>query len=150
MIISPNHTSFTVSDMERSLAFYRDLLGFEVVSERVSGAEFASKITGIPGAELKVVYVRAGGYFLELIQYLAAEGERIEPRTNRPGSAHLCFNVDDIDKAYAKLVAHGVKVQHEPVEVGGGPNKGGRAMYFLDPDGFTIEFIQPPAVSGQQ
>ncbi len=147
MIVAPNHTSFTVSDMDRSVAFYRDLLGMEVISERTAPAEFASKVTGIPGAELKIVYLQAGGYKLELIQYLKSVGERIDPRTNRPGSAHLAFNVDDIDRAYAELSAKGVKFQSEPQLVGGGPNKGARAVYFVDPDGFTIEFIQPPAVA---
>lgn len=144
-ITSPNHTSFTVSNMERSLAFYRDLLGMEVISDRIAPAEFAEKITGIPGAELRVVYVQAGGYKLELIQYLKSQGERIDPRTNRPGSVHLGFNVDDVDQAYAELTAHGVKVQSPPMLVGGGPNKGGRGLYFVDPDGITLEFTQPPA-----
>jgi lactoylglutathione lyase len=143
LIVSPNHTSFTVSDMDRSLAFYRDILGMEVISERTAGVDFASKVTGIPGASLRVVYVESGGYKLELIQYLTAAGERIDPKTNKPGSAHLCFNVDNIDEAYRDLQAKGVKFQSEPVTVGGGPNKGAKAVYFLDPDGFTLEFIQP-------
>lgn len=130
--------------MDRSLAFYRDLLGMKVISERIAPVDFASKVTGIPGASMKVVYVEAGGYKLELIQYLTAQGEKVDPKTNRPGVAHLCFNVDDIMKAYQELSAKGVKFQSEPVEVGGGPNKGGKAVYFLDPDGITIEFIQPP------
>lgn len=143
MIIAPNHTSVTVSDMDRSLAFYRDLLGMEVISERIAPVEFASKITGIPGAELKVVYLQAGGYKLELIQYLAGQGEKIDPRTNRPGSAHLCFSVDDVDGEYERLSKAGILFRSPPQVVGGGPNKGGRGVYFVDPDGFTIEFIQP-------
>ena len=147
MITAPNHTSFTVSDMDRSLAFYRGLLAMELISDRIAKPEFASVVTGIPGAELRVVYVQAASYKLELIQYLAAQGEPIQPRTNRPGAAHLCFSVDDIDKAYADLTAQGVRVQSPPQLIPGGPNKDGRGIYFLDPDGFTIEFIQPAAPS---
>lgn len=143
MIIAPNHTSFTVGDMARSLAFYRDLLGMEVISDRIAKPQFAAVMTGIPGAELRVVYVQAAGYKLELIQYLAAQGEPLQPRTNRPGSAHLCFSVDDVDRAYADLTSKGVKVQAPPQVIPGGPNKDGRGIYFLDPDGLTIEFIQP-------
>ncbi|MHB1133799.1 MAG: VOC family protein [Chloroflexota bacterium] len=145
MIIAPNHTSFTVSDMDRSLAFYRDLLGFELVNDRLATSDFAGKMSGIPGAELRVVYVQAAGYRLELIQYLKAEGEPMDPRTNRPGSAHLCFNVDNVDETYALLTSHGVKAKAPPMVIPGGPNQNGRGFYFTDPDGFTIEFIQPPA-----
>jgi lactoylglutathione lyase len=145
VIIAPNHTSFTVGDMDRSLAFYRDLLGMEVISDRIAKPEFAAVVTGIPGAELRVVYVQAAGYYLELIQYLAAQGEPLQPQTNRPGSAHLCFGVDDVDRAYSKLVGSGVKVQAPPQVIPGGPNKNGRGIYFLDPDGLTIEFIQQAA-----
>lgn len=147
MIISPNHTSITVADMDRSLAFYRDLLGFEAISERFAPAAFASVVTGIPGAELKVVYVQAGGYRIELIQYLASQGEKIDPATNRPGSCHIAFNVDNLDEMVGRLRAEGVRFRSEPVTVGGGPNKDGRAVYFLDPDGVTLEFIQPPTTA---
>ncbi|MCL5108781.1 MAG: VOC family protein [Chloroflexi bacterium] len=147
MIIAPNHTSFTVSDMDRSLAFFRDLLGMELISDRIAGPEFAGKVTGIPGAELRVVYVQAAGYKLELIQYLKQQGEKLEPRTNRPGAVHLCFSVDDVDATYAGLVARGVKVQAPPQVIPGGPNKDGRGIYCLDPDGITLEFIQPAQAS---
>ncbi|MHB1006075.1 MAG: VOC family protein [Chloroflexota bacterium] len=145
MIVSPNHTSITVADMDRSLAFYRDLLGFEVISERFAPAEFASIVTGIAGASLKVVYVQAGGYRIELIQYVTAQGNILEPNTNRPGSCHIAFNVDDVQSMVGALKQKGIRFKSEPVTVGGGPNKGGRAVYFLDPDGVTLEFIQPPA-----
>ncbi|MDA8218962.1 MAG: VOC family protein [Dehalococcoidales bacterium] len=149
MKLTPNHTSFTVGDMDRSIAFYRDLLGMELISDRVAGPEFAAKVTGIPGAALRVVYLEAIGYKLELIQYTAGQGERIDPKTNRPGSAHLCFNVEDIRRAYADLKAKGVRIQGEPMVVGGGPNKDGLTIYMLDPDGITIELIQPPATANQ-
>ncbi len=144
IITGPNHTSFTVSDMDASVAFYRDLLGMEVISEREELPEFASRITGIPGAHLKITYLQApGGYWLELIQYLSPPGQKLDVRTHNVGSAHLAFNVGDVDRAYAELSARGVHMKSAPTLIERGPNRGGRGLYLADPDGITIELIQP-------
>ena len=68
MITSVNHTSFTVSDLDRSIFFYRDLLGMDLISLAGRDPAFVEKITGIPGANVKVAYLQAPGHRLELIQ----------------------------------------------------------------------------------
>ncbi len=141
-IVSVNHTSFTVSDVDRSVSFYRDL-GMKLISlaERDSG--FAEKITGIPGAHLKVAYLRApDGNQLELIQYFSPPGTKLDNRTHNVGSAHLGFNVDDLRGMYSVLKDKGVLFKSPPMEVPAGPNKGNLAVYCVDPDGFTLEFVQ--------
>jgi len=143
MILSTNHTSFTVSDVERSVAFYRDLLGFRLLSlaERPQG--FAEIATGIPGAHLKIAYLEApGGHRLELVQYLSPPGAKLDTRTNNVGSAHLALNVDDLRQVYQEFNAKGVRFKGEPIEVPAGPNKGNLMVYMLDPDDFTLELIQ--------
>ena len=143
MIVSVNHTSFTVADMDRSITFYRDNFGMKVISDRIALPEFASRITGIPGAKLRVVYMEVVGYWLEFVQYLEQQGPAIDPRTNSPGAVHFCFDVDDIDRDVAALRARGVPVRTaEPVLIGGGANKGGRNIFLSDPDGITIELLQ--------
>jgi len=146
MILSTNHTSFTVSDLDRSIAFYRDILGFELISLASREPSFAAKVTGIPGAHLKVAYVQAPGHRIELIQYLAPPGKKLDLATNNIGCGHLAFNVDDLKKMYIEMNAKGVPFKSEPLEVPAGPNKGGYAVYFTDPDGVTLEFIQAPTV----
>jgi len=142
MIIGTNHTSFTVSDVERSLAFYRDLLGMELISLAEREPAFAEKVTGIPGAHLKIAYLQAPGHRLELIEYLHPPGKRLDLRTNNIGCAHVAFNVDDLHALYADLKAKGVPFKSPPMEVAAGPNKGNLAVYFTDPDGITLEFLQ--------
>jgi len=143
MILTTNHTSFTVSDVERALAFYRDLLGFKLLSLAERPRGFAEIATGIPGAHLKVAYLEApGGHRLELIQYLHPPGVKLDARTNNVGSAHLAFNVDDLRQMYKELKAKGVRFKGEPIEVPAGPNKGNLMVYMLDPDDFTLELIQ--------
>ncbi|MDP3039641.1 MAG: VOC family protein [Deltaproteobacteria bacterium] len=146
MIINVNHTSFTVSDLDRSISFYRNLLGLELISLTGRDPAFSEKVTGIPGANLKIAYLQAPGHRLELIQYLSPSGEKLDCRTNNIGSAHLAFNVDNLPALYADLKAKGVQFKSEPLEVPAGPNKGTMAVYFTDPDGITLEFLQAPVV----
>jgi catechol 2,3-dioxygenase-like lactoylglutathione lyase family enzyme len=146
MITSVNHTSFTISDLDRSIAFYRDLLGMELMSLAGRDPAFVEKVTGIPGANLKVAYLQAPGHRLELIQYFSPPGKKLELQTNNVGCAHLAFNVDDLPKMYAEMKAKGVHFKSAPQEVSAGPNKGTLTVYFTDPDGITLEFLQTPVV----
>jgi len=147
MIASVNHTSFTVSHLERSISFYRDLLGMELISLAGRDPAFAEKVTGIPGANLKVAYLQApGGHRLELIQYFSPLGKKLDLQTNNVGCAHLAFNVDDLAEMYAALKAKGVQFKSPPQEVPAGPNKGTLTVYLTDPDGITLELLQAPVV----
>ncbi len=64
--------------------------------------------------------------------------------TNRTGVGHWCFMVDDLHAEYARLAALGVKFKAaQPVAIEHGVNKGGFTVYFTDPDGITLELVQP-------
>ena len=143
MIIATNHTSFTVRDVGRSVAFYRDLLGFRLLSLAERPPWFSELATGIPGAHLKTAYLEIpGGHRLELIQYLSPPGVKIDTRTNNVGSAHLALNVDDLRKMHQELKARGFRFKGDPIEIPVGPNKGNLMAYLLDPDDFTLELIE--------
>ncbi len=144
MYTSVNHTSFTVSDLERSIRFYTDALGMNLLNVSERDPAFSEKVTGIPGAHLRIAYVEAAGYRIELIQYLSPPGETLDTRTCNVGSAHLAFNVDDLQGMYERLSAKGVHFVSPPCVVPAGPNKGGKAVYLEDPDHNTLEFIEPP------
>ena len=143
-----SHTSFTVSDIDRSLAFYRDLLGMEVLVEVEREGEFIEEVVGFQGASLRIVGLKlpqGSDHILELIEYRAPHGQRLDLRTCNPGVAHLCFVTDDIHNAYESLRAKGVEFRSPPVRIPSGPSAGGYDAYFLDPDGITLELSQPPA-----
>ena len=90
-ILATNHTSFTVSDLDRSIAFFRDALGFEVTSKAPRNPEVVSRITGIPGTEMVIAFVRGPGHSLELIQYLGPKEGRGRVRALPcPSSASSC------------------------------------------------------------
>ncbi|MFN8525965.1 MAG: VOC family protein [Chloroflexota bacterium] len=143
--LSANHVGITVSNLERSVAFYRDLLGFTVRYERGEvKAEYMPTLVGIPGARLKIAGLDIPGLHLDIIEYLAPPGGTEACKTNDVGNAHIGFTVDDMWAAYRALSAAGVRFKSEPVSPSQGPNKGGWAVYFWDPDGITLEMIQRP------
>ncbi len=144
-ITGVNHTSFTVSNLDKAVAFFRDVLGAAVLSVADRPKDFSERVTGVRGARLSIGYVKLGGHKIELIQYLEGQGTTLDVSTNNVGSGHICFNVDDARALQRDLQARGVKFVSEPMEIPIGTNKGGFATYFKGPDGITIEFIQPPA-----
>jgi len=143
------HTGLTVSDLERSVAFYRDVLGLEVVSQWDSAQPYLRTIVGFPDAELRIALLRlpatpaASGHHIELLEYRSPHGVRGDARTCNPGNVHVAFMVDDLDRVYAELSAKGVRFKSAPVAVEHGRNKGAKAVYLRDPDDITLELIQP-------
>lgn len=144
-ITSTNHTSFTVSSLDRAVALFRDALGFELLNRSGRDPDFTETVVGVPGARIEVAYLQAPGHRLELIEYLAPEDRgRVECRPCDAGFAHVCFDVDDVDAALAAVEPAGLKPLNPPALLTMGPNKGGKVVYTRDPDGITVEFIQAP------
>jgi catechol 2,3-dioxygenase-like lactoylglutathione lyase family enzyme len=145
-VLSTNHTSFTVSDLDRSVAFFRDVLGFEVTSKAPRNPDVVSRVTGIPGTRMMIAYVRGAGHSLELIQYLGPEEGRGRVRALPcdVGFAHVAYDVDDIEAAIAASAEHEVRLVGEVAVIDQGPNTGGKVAYLQDRDGVTIEYIQRP------
>ncbi len=140
------HTGFTVEDIERSIAFYRDVLGMTLVRRQTGTAPYLATITGFEGVRLEIALLQPadGGSLLELLQYVTHPAAPTDRATNRPGNGHLCFKVTDLRAACAELTRRGVRLVSEPAEITAGTHRGGWAVYLRDPDGFTIELYQPP------
>ena len=68
-VLATNHTSFTVSDLDRSIAFFTEALGFEMLNRAPRDPQLVAGITGIAGADIEVAYIQGPGHRLELIQY---------------------------------------------------------------------------------
>ena len=142
MISDIRHTSFTVSDMERSVAFYRDILGMEVVWDSVeAGAVFkgpeTDSLTGCPGTELHIVFLGINEKLIELIAYTPTGKPLAENKANDTGSAHVCFKTENIQALYEKLVANEARLHCAPQSMGGV-----KVMYFRDPDGIILEAME--------
>jgi len=145
-IISADHTGITVSNLERSLAFWRDILGFELSHTAHQTGAMAKEITGVAGAELKLAVLRApGGHKIELLEYLAPpDRKRLALEPCDVGSVHVALLVDDLDAVLESIAASGWKAAGKPQTLKTGPNAGKRVVYVRDPDGTTIELMQRP------
>ena len=150
MVRTVFHFSFTVSDIEKSIRFYRDLLGMELVHRQVQDNAYTCQLVGYPDARLLVAQFKfrnlpaISGHVLELVQYVRPPGVRLDTRTQNVGSAHMAFLVDDAEQEYERLTRLGVRFRNPPVAITEGINKGGKAAYFLDPDEITLELLQVP------
>lgn len=140
MDLAVGHTGFVVSDMGRSLAFYRDILGFAVEQDVERTGQYIEEMVRIPGARVRTVVLNAHGHLLELVQYRSPQGKPVEARNCDPGKGHLAFWTSDIKEAYEYLSSKGVQLLSPPQK---GPS-GGYGVYFLDPDGITLELNQRP------
>src|SRR5215212_337424 len=117
-IIGTDHTSYTVSDLTRTLAFYRDLLGFEVVWERAEIVHnYWRAVVGFPDAIARDAMLRVPGsdYQIELIEYKHPRGVPQNLTPNNPGSSHVSYLVDDLQSFFARLKEANVQFISEPV-----------------------------------
>ncbi len=145
-IIAADHTGFTVSNLERSLAFWQDVLGFELSHRAHHAGDLASEVTGVPGAEIALTVLKGYGHKIELLEYLAPSDRKqhIDLRPCDVGLVHVALTVDNLDSILNTIAASGWKTAGTPQTLKSGPNTGKRVVYVRDPDGTTIEFMQPP------
>jgi len=150
-INAADHAGITVSNLERSLEFWQNVLGFKFSHRAHQTSEMASEITGVAGAEIKLAVVKApGGHKIELLEYLApADRKKVDVRPCDVGSVHIAFTVDNLDAVLQKIAASGWKAAGKPQTLKSGPNAGKRVIYVRDPDGTTIEFMQQEETEGQ-
>ena len=133
------HVGLTVKNLERSLAFYRDVVGMQP-GERfeVTSPEFDT-LTNNPGAQLRVCYLTAGSFMLQLIEYVARGGMTLDLHHNNIGSPHMSFYVPDVETKYREVRQRGdVRVTSGLVQIA--PTM--RSFYTEDPDGVPVEFLQ--------
>jgi lactoylglutathione lyase len=146
-VIGAHHTSFTVADLNRSVEFFRDVLGLELLFVREVFADYFDRIVGLPKCEVHAALFRIpnSNHHVELFQYLEPLGTPHSSKPCDPGSCHLCLLVDDLPQLYEKLKAKGVACVSEPVTITAGPNRGALALYLRDPNGVLIELFQRPS-----
>src|ERR1700730_12562624 len=146
-IVAADHTGITVSNLERSLAFWRDVLGFEFSHTAHQKAEMAEQIIVGKGAELQLAVVKApNGHKIELLEYLAPADRKkdVDLQPCDVGHVHVAFTVENLEPLLKKIAASGWKAAGEPQKLTTGPNAGKRVIYVRDPDGTTIEFMELP------
>lgn len=140
MIRGVHHVAISTPDLARIVAFYRDVIGAEVVYEGgwEAGSEVIDTIVGLPNSHAKQAMLKLGNAYLEFFEYVTPKGATKNPDygVNDHGYTHFCLDVKDIDAEYARLSAAGVRFNCPPPAFEGGPI---RATYGRDPDGNVLE-----------
>ena len=143
------HVGLTVTDLDRSVAFYRDVLGLSYLGEMEMKGPETEKLFQRKGCKARVAYLNGSQELaappVELIQFVGQETEHQAGDLFRTSISELCFAVEDIDREYQRLKELGVEFLSEPqtfdsTEYGFGKS---RAVYFRDPDGIVLELLQP-------
>ncbi len=136
------HIGVCVSDLERSVAFYRDVLGCKEVGRIATGGEPSERLLELPGVQLEAVYLEREGYRIELLYFPSpgAVGPAAPRPMNQLGITHFSLRVDDLDAICAALgragghVLPGTRMDHGNTHV----------CMAVDPDGTRLELIQAP------
>lgn len=139
MIVGIHHVAISVPDLDRALAFYRDLLGFEVVQQSGWDGDFADadRAIGLEGTAARMAMLKAANAFVELWQYQHPVPEN---RVSRPcdlGYPHMALQVRGMAEEYRRLRQGGMEFVGEPVDFGTSS-----AIYGRDPFGNVIELYE--------
>ena len=142
MIQYLGHVGLGVSDMARSLEFYRDFIGMEVTMDLDISDDRIARVIGIPGAKCRIVHLKLGEGILELFQYSHPAGKNMAEATRQCdyGLIHIGFEVNDFHTHIEQLRQRGVELLGEPVEF----RPDVWVAYFRGPDGEVCELRQRP------
>jgi catechol 2,3-dioxygenase-like lactoylglutathione lyase family enzyme len=134
------HLVVGVTDMDRALSFYRDVLGMEVVFETlISGESFDAVLHAKRKQEGRVVGGLLGGLMVELLSLGAGAPDQKPPRRGVTGLHNVSLSVPDLDDAHRRITDAGYTSDQAPFEIGRV-----RMFFVKDPDGTPVEFIELP------
>lgn len=138
-VIRPHHTAFCVTDFDVVLAFFVDLLGFEVEADTERTEPELAIITAVRDARIRLAMLRLGDYRIELFCYSGSKHKPgIHPQ-DKNGLTHIGFEVSDVDAVYERILAAGYRTTSPPIELRKGRSK---LIYVYGPEELVVEFIE--------
>jgi len=142
-VVRVGHLGICVSDLERSVHFYRDLCGFRPLTEVHVKGEESDRLLRLRGVDQRTVFLERDGLRLALFSFLAPRPVGGEPRAmNQLGMAALMLRVDDLDATLERFRSAGTRVLEETYVHH--PDYGSKLVFVCDPDGTLIELIEIP------
>ena len=143
------HVGLTVSDLDRSIAFYRDILGLEFQGEIFMAGEETDRLFRMKDTKARVAYLNGSKAIeappIELIQFVDNKVKKVKGNLFTTSISEVCFYTDDIERVYNSLIENHVECLSEPQYFDFRADGFGesRAFYFRDPDGIILEMMQP-------
>lgn len=138
---SIRHFGIVVNDLEKSLHFYRDLLGLKIQREMMEEGEFIDNISALQKVKVKTIKMSAdSGSLVELLWYKSHPRKpNLKKEICEIGASHLAFTVDNLDYEYKRLKENGVKFNCPPQI---SPDGKAKVTFCRDPDGTLIELVE--------
>ena len=142
MITGFNHTSFTVPDITLAVSFWSDVLGFACSGIVERRGAWVEAVTGVAGARIKVAHLHGYGHHMEFIEYAGGTRERPTGQPDRPGTGHVCLEVEDIRETERIMRAAGATGVGTMTEISDPDMTPCVAGYLRDPSGIIIELLE--------
>lgn len=140
MIKNIRHTGIVTAELEPSLHFYRDLLGFTITKEMEEGGPYIDNMSGLDNVAVKTIKMAApDGALIELLHFQSHLLEKRPRNFNDIGIAHMAFTVEDLDEAYNQLKSAGVPFSAPPQL---SPDGYAKVTFCRAPEGTYIELVQ--------
>ncbi|WP_417280257.1 VOC family protein [Celeribacter sp.] len=137
-----DHTGFITPDIEASVRFWEDVMGFEAQPIGERRKEWISHFMGVPGAQVRLVHLYGHGSHIEFIAFETPEDTPATSRASQGNVAHICLRTADVDALRARILAGGGAEQGQMVAIDEGIAKGLRGLYMKDPHGVLIEIVE--------
>ncbi|KAB1185072.1 MULTISPECIES: VOC family protein [Haloferax] len=131
-----HHVGITVSDLESTVAFYRDVLGLSVIDRFEVAGEAFSTAVDVEGSTGRFAHLDGGDVRIELVEYDPEGDHRHDATLDQPGATHLGLSVDDVDDIFDDLPAH-VETLSDPQTT----ESGTRIAFLRDPEGNLVELL---------
>jgi len=135
------HFGIVVSDIEKSLHFYKDILGLKIKKDMIEEGKFIDTILGIKNVKVRTTKMAADdGNLIELLWYKSHPRKR---RKNNDickiGTSHIAFTVENLDYEYKRLKEKGIKFNCSPQI---SPDRKAKVAFCHDPDGAPVELVE--------
>jgi len=140
IVVGYRHTGIITRDINKSLYFYKNILGLRLIQDFTDSSDYINEITGLKGAIVHFIKLKClDGSVLELLEYPSHQTESIKSSIINVGICHIALRVNNANDAYKKLVDEKIKVISKPVLSSEGIAK---VFFCLDPDGVRVEIVE--------
>ncbi len=140
MIKDIRHTGIVVIDLETSLHFYRDLLGFQIAKQMEEAGDFIDNISSLRNVKVTTVKMTSpSGQMIELLKYYSHPAEQKMRIICEIGISHIALTVDDLDTEYKKLKEQGIQFNASPQL---SPDGYAKVTFCRAPEGTLVELVE--------
>ena len=140
MIKAIRHTGIVVSDLNKALHFYRDLLGMRIVKDMDEGGDYIDALLSLEGASVRTIKMEADdGNLIELLYFISHLRKPKNRDVTEIGCSHVSFTVENLDEEYKRLRENDIIFNSPPKT---SPDGYAKVAFCRDPDGVWIELVE--------